>query len=94
MDGWTNVFAAPGTRTLGAMDGRFLLAGPHGATPPKLLGDYGMHDNLRAVVAMVGLGAKQPADATDPWSSTPTARSNHGCRPNRRPRTSAPTGCQ
>jgi hypothetical protein len=44
MDGWTNVFAAPGTRTLGAMDGRFLLAGPHWATPPKLLGDFGTHD--------------------------------------------------
>ncbi|MFZ4478727.1 MAG: DUF1254 domain-containing protein [Rhodoferax sp.] len=28
MDAWTNVFAAPGTRTLGTSGGRFLLAGP------------------------------------------------------------------
>lgn len=28
MDGWTNVFAAPGTRTTGTAGGRFMLAGP------------------------------------------------------------------
>jgi hypothetical protein len=28
MDGWTNVFATPGTRTTGTAGGRFLLAGP------------------------------------------------------------------
>jgi len=35
MDGWTNVFAAPGTRTTGTAGGRFLLAGPawHGVVP-------------------------------------------------------------
>lgn len=38
MDGWTNVFAAPGTRTTGTTGGRFLLAGPgwQGATPDGL----------------------------------------------------------
>lgn len=36
------------------------------ATPPAVLGDYGTHYNLRAVVAMVGLGANLPADATYP----------------------------
>jgi hypothetical protein len=36
------------------------------STPPALLGDYGTHYNLRAVVAMVGLGANLPADATYP----------------------------
>jgi hypothetical protein len=29
MDAWTNVFAAPGTRTTGTGGGRFLLVGPH-----------------------------------------------------------------
>jgi hypothetical protein len=39
----------------------------HGwSTPPAVLGDYGTHYNLRAVVAMVGLGANLPADATYP----------------------------
>ncbi len=38
MDAWTNVFAAPGTRTLGAAGARLLLAGPlwQGATPAGL----------------------------------------------------------
>jgi hypothetical protein len=36
------------------------------STPPSLLGDYGTHYNIRAVVAMVGLGANLPADATYP----------------------------
>lgn len=36
------------------------------STPPAQLGDYGTHYNLRAVVAMVGLGANLPADATYP----------------------------
>ena len=36
------------------------------STPPALLGDYGTHYNIRAVVAMVGLGANLPADATYP----------------------------
>lgn len=38
MDAWTNVFAAPGTRTLGVGGGRFLLAGPgwQGQTPAGL----------------------------------------------------------
>lgn len=35
-------------------------------TPPAVLGDYGTHYNLRAVVAMIGLGANLPADATYP----------------------------
>ncbi|HQX58286.1 MAG: DUF1254 domain-containing protein [Rhodoferax sp.] len=36
MDAWTDVFASPGTRTLGDAGGRFLLAGPHwqGTVPP------------------------------------------------------------
>ena len=39
----------------------------HGwSTPPAMLGDYGTHYNIRAVVAMVGLGANLPADATYP----------------------------
>lgn len=50
MDGWTNVFAAPGTRTLGGQGGRFLLAGPgwQGATPEGL-------QLLRAPTRMVWL---------------------------------------
>jgi len=36
------------------------------STPPAMLGDYGTHYNIRAVVAMVGLGANLPADATYP----------------------------
>lgn len=38
MDGWTNVFAAPGTRTLGAVGGHFLLVEPawQGQTPAGL----------------------------------------------------------
>jgi len=36
------------------------------STPPSMLGDYGTHYNMRAVVAMVGLGANLPADATYP----------------------------
>ncbi|MDD5333606.1 MAG: DUF1254 domain-containing protein [Rhodoferax sp.] len=38
MDAWTNVFAAPGTRTLGAAGGRLLLVGPgwQGQTPAGL----------------------------------------------------------
>lgn len=36
------------------------------STPPSMLGDYGSHYNIRAVVAMVGLGANLPADATYP----------------------------
>lgn len=38
MDAWTNVFAAPGTRTLGTIGGRFLLVAPgwQGQTPAGL----------------------------------------------------------
>ncbi len=38
MDAWTNVFASPGTRTMGERGGRFLLAGPHwrGTVPDGL----------------------------------------------------------
>ena len=38
MDAWTNVFAAPGARTLGTAGSRFLLAGPtwQGQTPAGL----------------------------------------------------------
>jgi hypothetical protein len=36
------------------------------STPPAVLGDYGTHYNIRAVVAMVGLGANLPADASYP----------------------------
>lgn len=36
------------------------------STPPPMLGSYGTHYNIRAVVAMVGLGANWPADATYP----------------------------
>ncbi len=35
-------------------------------TPPAILGDYGTAYNIRAVVAMIGLGANLPADATYP----------------------------
>lgn len=36
------------------------------STPPAVLGQYGSHYNIRAVVAMIGLGANLPADATYP----------------------------
>jgi hypothetical protein len=36
------------------------------STPPAMLGDYGTHYNIRAAVAMVGLGANLPADAIYP----------------------------
>ena len=36
------------------------------ASPPSVLGNYGSFYNTRAVVAMVGLGANLPADATYP----------------------------
>ena len=36
------------------------------STPPSILGQYGTYYNTRAVVAMVGLGANLPADATYP----------------------------
>lgn len=38
LDAWTNVFAAPGTRTQGTAGGRYLLAGPgwQGRPPPGL----------------------------------------------------------
>jgi hypothetical protein len=36
------------------------------STPPSMLGNYGTYYNTRAVVAMVGLGANLPADATYP----------------------------
>lgn len=36
------------------------------ATPPSVLGQYGTFYNTRAVVAMVGLGANLPQDATYP----------------------------
>ncbi len=35
-------------------------------TPPAMLGSYGAHYNIRAVVAMIGLGANLPADAMYP----------------------------
>ena len=38
------------------------------STPPAILGRYGTHYNIRAVVAMVGLGANLPADATYPFT--------------------------
>ncbi len=50
------------------------LAVPRGqvngwSTPPANLGDYGTDYNTRAVVAMIGLGANQPADAMYPSTS-------------------------
>lgn len=36
------------------------------STPPAILGNYGTFYNIRAVVAMIGLGANLPADATYP----------------------------
>ena len=50
MDAWTDVFAAPGTRTTGSAGGRFLLVGPHwhGETPSGLT-------RLRAPTRMVWL---------------------------------------
>ena len=36
------------------------------ATPPRILGNYGTYYNTRAVVAMVGLGANLPEDASYP----------------------------
>lgn len=43
------------------------------ATPPAMLGDYGTFYNTRAVVAMIGLGANLPADATYPNTSVDAA---------------------
>ena len=50
MDAWTNVFAAPGTRTTGTAGGRFLLAGREwvGQVPPG-------HTLLRSPTQMVWL---------------------------------------
>jgi hypothetical protein len=49
------------------MDGLTLLRSPtRMSTPPSILGQFGTHYNTRAVVAMVGLGANLPADATYP----------------------------
>ncbi|MFM6990263.1 MAG: DUF1254 domain-containing protein [Rhodoferax sp.] len=39
------------------------------STPPAILGNYGTSYNIRAVVAMVGLGANLPADAIYPNTS-------------------------
>ena len=41
-------------------------------TPPAILGDYGTAYNIRAVVAMVGLGANLPADAMYPQARVDT----------------------
>ena len=35
-------------------------------TPPAMIGNFGTHYNIRAVVAMIGLGANLPADAMYP----------------------------
>ena len=46
------------------------------ATPPRILGNYGTYYNTRAVVAMVGLGANLPEDA-----SYPNTRQDAGGQP-------------
>ena len=38
-------------------------------TPPAMIGNFGTHYNIRAVVAMIGLGANLPADAMYPAAS-------------------------
>ena len=38
------------------------------STPPAVLGQYGTHYNIRAGVAIIGLGANLPADATYPMT--------------------------
>lgn len=43
------------------------------STPPVMLGKYGTFYNIRAVVAMVGLGANLPADATYPNTQVDSA---------------------
>jgi hypothetical protein len=61
MDAWTNVFAAPGTRSTGVAGGRFLLAGPgwHGQVPEGLT-------LLRSPTQMVWLiGRTQTNGVTD-----------------------------
>lgn len=61
MDGWTNVFAAPGTRSTGTAGGRFLLVGPGwtGTTPDGMV-------LLRSPTAMVWLiGRTQTNGAID-----------------------------
>jgi hypothetical protein len=64
MDGWTNVFAAPGTRTLGAAGGRFLLAGPGwaGAVPEGL-------SLLRAPTRMVWLIGRTQTNGTADYAT-------------------------
>ena len=48
-------------------------------TPPGNIGDFGTFYNLRAVVAMIGLGANLAADATYPSAATDNAgRTLHG----------------
>ena len=61
MDAWTNVYAAPGTRTAGTGGGRFLLAGPRwqGSVPAG-------HQLLRSPTRMVWLiGRTQTNGAAD-----------------------------
>lgn len=48
-------------------------------TPPSMLGNYGTFYNTRAVVAMIGLGANLPADATYPSAAKDARGENlHG----------------
>ena len=48
-------------------------------TPPAQIGDFGTHYNIRAVVAMIGLGANLPADASYPVASVDsTGQRLHG----------------
>jgi hypothetical protein len=60
------------------------LAGPRDrnagwTTPPAFLGDYGTRYDVRAVVAMVGLGANLPADSMYPNATVDAAgRRLHG----------------
>ncbi len=50
-------------------------------TPPSMLGNYGTSYNIRAVVAMIGLGANLPADAIYPSASVDGAgQALHGDR--------------
>jgi hypothetical protein len=87
MDAWTNVFAAPGTRTTGTSGGRFLLAGRtwHGATPEGLtllrsptqiawligrtqtngIGDYGLVHRLQDGLTLRSLSEWQTGRAAE-----------------------------
>ena len=66
MDAWTNVFAAPGTRSTGTGGGHFLLAGPvwQGKTP----------DGLKLLLLNARLYWPKPAALDGSWGTPAVER--------------------